>query len=400
MNLTTGYPYPLISNGLPYPYPKLSASANADVVIIGGGISGALSAYVLTEAGFSCLLVDARTIGLGSTSASTSLLQYEIDVPLYELSKRIGLKNAVKAYELCAEAIDKLEMVSENIECAFFEKQKSLYFSAAKKDEAVINHEFTCRKKAGFDVRLLTRAEIKNEYGFSAGSAILSSKGAITDAYMFTHALLQHSIKKGLRVFDRTPVTNIHYGKKNVTLFTTKGNTIKAKKMITATGYEVLNFVDKKMVKLSSTYAFASENLTEDISILNRKTMVWNTADPYLYMRSTRDNRILVGGRDEPFYNPARRDKLIKRKSNLLLKDFKKLFPKSQLVSEFSWTGTFGTTKDALPYIGTYDKTPHTYYALGFGGNGIVFSMIAAEMIRDMLQGKKSENAHLFAFNR
>jgi glycine/D-amino acid oxidase-like deaminating enzyme len=91
---------------------------------------------------------------------------------------------------------------------------------------------------------------------------------------------------------------------------------------------------------------------------------------------------------------------LSKKKSLLLQKDFSKLFPGIDLIPEFSWTGTFGSTKDALPYIGTYDKTPHTYYALGFGGNGITFSVLAAEIIRDMILGKKNKDAGLFSFDR
>ena len=95
-----------------------------------------------------------------------------------------------------------------------------------------------------------------------------------------------------------------------------------------------------------------------------------------------------------------KRDKLIKKKTALLKKDFLKLFPDIELIPEFSWTGTFGSTKDSLPYIGTYDKTPHTYYALGFGGNGITFSVIAAEIITDMIMGKKNKDALLYSFNR
>ncbi len=117
-------------------------------------------------------------------------------------------------------------------------------------------------------------------------------------------------------------------------------------------------------------------------------------------MRMTDDNRIILGGRDEAFYNPQKRDKLIKNKTALLQKDFEKLFPDIIFIPEFSWTGTFGSTKDVLPYIGTYPKTPHTYYALGFGGNGITFSVIAAEILCDLILGKKNDNQSLFSFSR
>jgi glycine/D-amino acid oxidase-like deaminating enzyme len=127
--------------------------------------------------------------------------------------------------------------------------------------------------------------------------------------------------------------------------------------------------------------------------------MIWNTDNPYLYMRLTRDNRILIGGRDERFSTKTFRH-MYHKKAELLHKDFCKLFPDIKCKPEFSWSGTFGKTKDSLPFIGTYKKTPNTYYALGFGGNGITFSVIAAQIISDLITGKKNENAELFSFER
>ncbi len=183
-------------------------------------------------------------------------------------------------------------------------------------------------------------------------------------------------------------------------LFTEKGHSITANKIVNASGYEITEFINKKIVKLNSTYALASEHIQSPVPVWKDKTLLWNTADPYLYMRLTKDNRVIIGGRDEEFYNTSKRDKLIKKKTALLKKDFSKLFPDIELIPEFSWAGTFGSTKDALPYIGTYNKTPHTYYALGFGGNGITFSVIAAEIIRDMIIGGKNKDALLFSFDR
>ena len=393
MNLTTGYPYWLINSGLPANYPKLEQYLKVDVAIIGGGISGALTAYYLVNAGLNCIVVDARTVGLGSTCASTSLLQYELDIPLCELESQIGLQAAVRAYKSCSESIDTIQSISKKIKFTQFEKQKSLFFAANKKDKKSIEKEFLARKKSGFQVQLLDEKEIHQQFGFSSPAAILSEQGGTTDPYLFAHALLKASIKKGLQVFDRTVIARIEYKKKGVELITEKGHIITVNKIVNATGYEITEFLEKKIVKLQSTYALASEHIQSPIPAWKDKTLLWNTADPYLYMRLTTDNRIIIGGRDEDFYSPLKRDKLIKKKSVLLKNDFSKLFPAIELIPEFCWTGTFGSTKDALPYIGTYNKTPHTYYALGFGGNGITFSVIAAEIICDMITGKKNKDA-------
>jgi glycine/D-amino acid oxidase-like deaminating enzyme len=84
----------------------------------------------------------------------------------------------------------------------------------------------------------------------------------------------------------------------------------------------------------------------------------------------------------------------------LLAKDFCKLFPGLVFKPEFSWAGTFGSTRDGLPFIGTYKKLPHSLFALGFGGNGITFSVIAAEIIADIIKRRTNKNIKLFSFDR
>jgi glycine/D-amino acid oxidase-like deaminating enzyme len=399
MDLTAGYPFWLINDGLPFAYHKLLENSSSKVAILGGGISGALTAYYLTEAGVDCILLDARTIGLGSTSASTSLLQYELDKPLHEMIRESGEYQAVRAYQLCGESIDLLEAISARIGYREFDKRTSLFFTSHDSQLPFMKAECTARKNAGFDVSLLTRDEIQKEYGLSAAHAIRSEQGATIDAYSFTHALLQFSMKKGLRVYDRTRVTGIEYGEHGVELKTEDGFMIYSGKLVNASGFEIVHFISKKIVDLYCTYAVISESGQEHPVIWKDRSMIWNTDDPYLYMRLTNDNRILIGGRDERFSNTASRG-LYDKKSVLLEKDFKKIFPGLPFKKEFAWSGTFGKTKDALPYIGPYVKTPGTYYALGFGGNGITFSVIAAQILTDLIIGKKNKDADIFAFDR
>lgn len=398
MDLRAGFPFWLIKNGLPYSYPKLEHDIETDVVIMGAGISGALVRYYLVNAGVKCVTVDARTVGLGSTCASTALLQYEIDTPLSELIGICGKVNAERAYQLCGHAISQLEKIAKALDFPDFEFRASLYFAAYKKDVPFLKEEFVTRKAAGFDVKYLEQDEIEKQFGFSAPAAILSKLGAEVDAYAFTHRLLRHKIRSS-EVFDRTKIVKTSHHKSGIKLVTENGCQIHAKKVVYATGYEVTEMLEKDIVKLLSTYAIISEQFN-DTSFWKAKTLIWNTADPYLYMRTTNDGRILIGGRDEEFYNPKKRDALIKKKTKQLEQDFCRLFPKFKFRAEFSWTGTFGSTKDGLPYIGTYKKYPNSYFALGFGGNGITFSLVAAEIIRDLILEKPNEDAILFAFDR
>ena len=400
MNLKSGFPYSLIKNGLVSEYPKLLSDKTTGVVILGGGISGALSAYYLVKAGFSCIVVDARSIGLGSTCASTSLLQYEIDTPMHKLALQVGEKNAVRAYKLGEEAITKLIDIGRSIGFKNIQPKKSFYFAASPKDLPMLKEEFDMRERTGFKVSWLNEEAVFKKTGFKAAGAILSATAAQTDAYLFTHALHQHCIKKGLEVYDRTEITSIKHSRSMVSLVTKEGFKINAKKLVYATGYEVGQYLDKPIMQLHSTYAIISEVIDAKKPFWSEEMMMWNTANPYLYLRTTASKRIIVGGRDENFYSPLKRDKLIASKSRQLVRDFKKLFPSIPFVTEFSWAGTFCSTKDGLPFIGTYKGLPNGYFALGFGGNGIIFSLIAAEIITGILKGKNSPDAKLFSFDR
>src|SRR5450432_4401164 len=399
MDLIAGYPFWLMKNGLPFQYPKLLEDVSSSVVIIGGGISGALTAYYLTEAGMDCILVDGRTIGLGSTCASTSLLQYELDEPLHQLIKRVGEYGAIRTYQLCGESIDTLTGIMDQIRFKEYDLTNSLFYTSHRSQLSFMEKELKARQLAGFKVSLLSKEEINRNYGMSAEYAILSEKGATINAYALTHALLQYSIKNGLQVFDRTKVTDIKYNEHDVELVTEDGFLVRSKKLVNASGFEIINFISKKIVDLYCTYAVVSENEQEKDALWKDRIMIWNTDDPYLYMRLTSDNRILMGGRDERFSIKTSRE-LYQKKAILLGKDFEKLFPDKKLKAEFAWSGTFGKTKDSFPFIGQYQKTPNTYYALGFGGNGITFSVIAAQIISDLILGKKNKDAGIFSFNR
>jgi glycine/D-amino acid oxidase-like deaminating enzyme len=117
-------------------------------------------------------------------------------------------------------------------------------------------------------------------------------------------------------------------------------------------------------------------------------------------MRSTQDNRILVGGEDEQFKNPERRDRLIEKKEEKLLQKITQKFEGLRLIPDYSWAGTFGITKDALPYIGEHPDFPNSYFVLAFGGNGITFSVMGMQILSDVMAGKHNKFLEYFRFKR
>jgi glycine/D-amino acid oxidase-like deaminating enzyme len=398
VQLKSGIPYSLIRYGLVHNYPKLDKEINTDVLVIGGGISGALVSYELTGKNIPNVVIDRRSIGVGSTCASSSLLQYELDVPLFELSGRIGKKNAESIYLLCRKAIYGLLHISKEIGFAEAAKKGSLYFTSAAKDRSFLKSEYTARKACGLDVSLLDRREIMQLAQLKTAGGILSADAAQMDSYLFTHALHQYNMARGARVFDRTEATAITNSKNRIKITTATRNTIYAKKVVHATGYEMLEELKPRLVIPSITYAIISEASNKPIKDWNNELLFWNTAKPYLYMRSTSDNRILIGGRDAKFNRANQSQQTLQQKKKELERDMHKLFPQVPFTAEFSWSGVFASTRDGLPYIDSHK--PNEYLALGYGGNGITFSLIAAQIISAMILGKKNRHMQLFALNR
>ncbi|HEU5086462.1 MAG TPA: FAD-dependent oxidoreductase [Roseiflexaceae bacterium] len=401
MDLRSGYAFWPIKNGLLCSYPYLESDVTCDVAVIGGGITGALVSYYLVEAGFDTIVVDRRDIGAGSTSASTALLQYEVDTPLCDLIEMVGRVNAARSYLLCLEAIAKLEQLAERVGGETgFERKKSLYLASTSKDVGQLQREYEARRAAGIGLDYLDRDDIRARFAFDYPAALLSHDGAQVDPFRLMHQLFRVSSERGLRVYDRTEVSTVTYETNGVMLQTDRGPRIRARRVVMATGYESQQFVPQKIVTFHSSYALVSEPVRDFSGWGEDQCLIWETARPYVYMRTTRDKRSLVGGEDDPFDNDEVRDRRIGKKTERLLERFHSMFPAITIEPAYSWAGTFGETKDGLAYIGQHPSFPHTYFALGYGGNGITYSHVAAELIRDAMLGHPNPDADIFRFDR
>lgn len=401
MDLKSNEPFWLLKNGLISSYPSLKSNEECDVLIIGGGITGSLAAHQMMSEGYKTILIDKRELCNGSTSATTSMLQYEIDVPLFELIEKIGKKGAVASYKACSDSIDKLEKLTGEIKSdSGFKRKKSLYYASKKKDVVWLKKEFNARKDAGFKVKWLESDEVSKQFGFkNTYGGILSEQGASIDAFKFAHELFKVNVKKGLQIFDKTEMTDVEYFKGYNLITVDSGFQIRAKKIIYCIGYESKNLIKEHFVNLKSTYAIVSEIDSKKFKNITN-TLVWNTDEPYMYMRTTDDGRLLIGGGDEDFYDAEKRDFLLNKKEKEILKTLKKIKPDYHFYTDFVWAGTFGETKDGLPYIGTHQDFKNSYFILGFGGNGITFSVTGMEMVSRFMKGKKHLLSKYFKFGR
>jgi len=398
MDLRSEHPLWPLRHGLLTVVPPLDADLRCEAVVVGAGITGALAARRLADAGVDCAVIDARDLAQGSTAASTALLQYDIDVPLVELCEKVGPEHAERAYRAGVDAIEHLADLCATLPDCAFARRPSLYLTRDTDDTEFLRSELRARRAAGLDCRWADPAELESTYGLTAAGAIHSSVAAEADPYRLTHHLLRDLIARGVPVHDRTTLLSLKEHDDAVTLTTDRG-VIRARWAVMATGYESVEWLPKKVVSLHSTFAVASEPMPPETAWTDR-ALVWEHADPYLYARWTDDHRLLFGGADVPFKNPAARDALLPQRSEALLKDFTDLWPGHPIEPAFAWAGTFGSTKDGLGYIGAPKGRDRVLFALGFGGNGITYSEIASRIIADTVGGRAHPDADLFSFDR
>jgi len=374
----------------------LDSDIQADVVVIGAGITGAMAAQEMFELGFSVVLLDKRGPLKGSTSATTALLQYDIDVPLSILAKKLGLKNAIRAYRRSKLALDSLVDKINDLELRCdLRRHSSLYIAGSVLDNKGLRAEATQRQSAGLFCQYLDHGALQDKYGINKSGAIVTPDSFSVNPMNMAGGFLRRAIEGGAKIYSPVEVRNVEVGRNATTIKTNCAFSISCKIVIYATGYEMPSFANRRKNKVCSTYAIATSS--QPGKIWPDDCLIWEASDPYLYLRSTPDGRVICGGSDEDFENEEMRDALLPKKVKVLEKKLSTLFPHLDAKAEFAWCGSFGSRSSGLPTIGPVPGMKNCYMILAFGGNGITFSRLATELIKARVQGHPDPDEDLFA---
>ncbi|ARF18934.1 hypothetical protein SporoP17a_13105 [Sporosarcina ureae] len=370
-----------------------------DVAIVGGGMSGALTSYVLANEGYSIALIEQEEVGGGSTSANTGLLQFSNDIMLHELIEQIGEKKAVEFYQSCKEAMENLQDVAKHAPFDVqFHTRKSLYYASTEEDVARLRKEFETLRKYHFPVEFWESEDIEAHFPFSQPAAIVTAGDAEVNPLRLCMGAIHYAYEKGMDVFEHTEVLEIQNAEEQVLIKTTNGE-FQAKSVVVTTGYAPTLDTKIPQKDLKVTYAIATQPI-DDLSFWHERMMIWETKRPYLYMRLTDENRIVAGGLDQDMDSLPRSQKENEKKFDQLKQELQELFPDQKLDFEYEWTALFGESTDELPVIGRHPLEPHIYYLIGLGGNGTVYSMLGAYLLRDELAGKSNPNEPILEIDR
>jgi glycine/D-amino acid oxidase-like deaminating enzyme len=372
--------------------------ARCDVLIVGCGITGSLMAEQLTRQGLDVIIVDRESPGGGSTAASTSMLLWEIDRSLHELTNLYGFERATRAYRASYEAVHGLKalVASLNLPCEMRDKD-SLYLAAGDSAKDLIE-EHALRERADLPGAFLDHRKLLSEFEIARAGALLSPGSADADPSQLASGLLNVAVARGARLFEAEAVT-FDPAARSIGVQLKDGGTIEAAHVVLATGYVMPDIVKATVQKPSSSWAIATKPQPENI--WKHAALIWEDSKDYLYARTTTTGRIIIGGEDsDEIIEPDARDALIPQKARALTEKLATLWPRAELDIEYRWSGAFDTTKDGLPLIGPVPGYKGVYAAYGYGGNGITFSYLAAQLISGLIAGAHSPLLEDFALDR
>jgi glycine/D-amino acid oxidase-like deaminating enzyme len=381
------------------PTTSLRKDIKCDVVIVGAGISGAMIAERLSEDGFAVAVLDRREPIAGSTMASTALLQYELDTPLSTLARRIGKGRSERMWRRSKLALDalgeRLQGLGLSPCCA---RRSSLYLEGDLLDPGALRDEAMARRQAGFESTYLSRARVEATYGIRHRAALLGHGSLEANPRRLASGFLRAALSRKTRLYAKADVTMVEPGADGVTIGTRHGPSVSARHAIFATGYEMLRGIPTKGHRITSTWALATR--PQPRATWTDNVLISEASAPYLYLRVGPGGRILCGGEDESDLDDDARDALTPTKIEQIEVKLQRLLPGIDPRADYAWSGNFGASPTGSPSIGAVPGMRNCYAVLGYGGNGITFSMMAAQLLSTILAGRNDPDADLFSFRR
>ncbi len=372
-------------------FPKLQENLSTDIVIIGGGMTGLLSAYELCKAGKKVVLLERNQIGSGETLYTTAFLTYVTDTSLQDLHGTFGDEGATLTWSSGQKSIDQLERISkeEGIDCKF--TRCPLRITATSQEE---------RK------HLLKEQELAQSFGFPLSfseeitplgthGTLLVPDQATFHPIHFLHGLAKGITKLGGKIFEESPVEQ--FDSENPHRLQTSNGSVTGASVIVATHSPINNRFEAPM-RLASTQSYVLRAILPKGSIPSG--LYLDTQNPYHYLRideGAEKDALILGGEDVPTGDDKNTEERFTALERYLQTT---ILPKTHYTITHRWSGQLLETTDGLPYIGRSFECADHYIACGYAGNGITFAAVAARLLTDLLLKKESPEEALFTPKR
>ena len=371
-------------------FSSLEQNTSAEVCVVGAGISGLTTAYLLAKEGKNVVLVDDGKVGYGQTHRTTAHLTCVIDDRFYNIEKMHGEEGLKLATESHANAIDLIEKIvaEEDIDCDFLRVPGYLFFPEESVDEA--QKEIDSARKAGLSPEIMKSPEIPQ---LTNGTCLKFDRQGQFHIGKYMIALSNATIKAGVRIYTGTHIKSIEKnGENGVKLITSKDFIINCNSTVIATNSPVSDLV--------RIHAKQAPYITYVISAIIPKNSIptalyWDSLDPYHYVRlqPMDDHDILIiGGED---HKTGQADDIPQRYKNL--EDWARLRFSQMKEIIYKWSGQVIEPIDGLSYTGLDpEHKKNVYIITGDSGMGITHGTYSAVIIKDLITGKYNEWAKLY----
>jgi glycine/D-amino acid oxidase-like deaminating enzyme/nitrite reductase/ring-hydroxylating ferredoxin subunit len=362
----------------------LIGEARADVCVIGAGIAGLTTAYLLCKEGRSVIVLDDGPVAGGETCRTTAHLVTALDDRYYELERLHGEKGARLAHESHAAAIDQIEkyIVAEGIDCGFSRLDGYLFVPPGEPLEQ-LDRELEAARRAGCDLERVDRAPIAD---FDTGPALRFARQGQFHPLKYLAALARCIESRGGRIFNQTHASEIRGGD-DAHVTTSSGATVRCGHVVVATNTPVNDWVTIHTKQAAyRTYVIGARVPKNGVT----KALFWDTPDPYHYVRleELADHDVLIVGGEDHKTGQAEDQE---RRFENLVQWARQRWPIIEDI-QFRWSGQVMEPVDALAFIGRnpLDKG-NVYIATGDSGNGMTHGTIAGILIRDLILGRENE---------
>jgi glycine/D-amino acid oxidase-like deaminating enzyme/nitrite reductase/ring-hydroxylating ferredoxin subunit len=375
-------------------FPKLQRNISADVLVVGAGITGITTAYLLKKAGSTVALIERERVASIDTGHTTAHLTHVTDVELQQLVHNFGRDHAQAAWDAGAASINEIEAIveDEGIECEFARVPAYLHAcvgGSSKKEASSLKKEADVAAKLGFDAAYLNSAPYFNL------PAVRFANQAKFHPRKYLRFLVEKISGSGSHVFEKRAASEFDAKKRRVKV---NRSWISFDRVVMATNNPLVGLASitsatllQTKLSLYTSYALGARVPLNTVP----EALFWDTRDPYDYLRIDRHSEfdyIVYGGEDHKTGQKKKTQNAYAR----LLARLKKIIPKANI--DHRWSGQVICTPDGLPYIG--ENAEHQFVATGYCGNGMTFGTVAAIMARDWTTGRKNPWTDLFAVDR
>lgn len=372
-------------------YPKLTQDISADVAIIGGGLTGIQTAYLLANRGLKVVVLEKDKLCSGTSGGSTGKITSQHGL-LYKYLKDLnGKEFAKKYYEANEQAKENIIKIinKEKIDCDL-ERKNAYVFTEVEKEVQNIKEEVEYTKKLNIPSEFASKIDLPIDiYG-----AIKFENQAQFDPVKYVYGLAKSIIKNGGEIYENSKVleTVEDDGRYNIV---TKEGSVRAKHLVIATRYPIIRFPGYYFMKMyqSTSYAVLVDTHTDlelDGYYINSETPVLS----FRTVKSGEKNLLLAVG-----YDYKTGTEIVGNPFEYLKARIKNMYPDAEVLK--SWTAEDCISLDKIPYIGDFsDIMDNCYLATGFNKWGITSSNIGAKIITDKILGNRNEYEDIFESSR